>query len=235
MAMLLALGAPAGLLILQALRAHDLSPAWLGRELARDTWTYLYVTVSTVLAFSLFGYVLGSQADRLIELSNTDPLTGLGNDRFFRDRLQGELNRTARYRQPLSLLLLDLDRLKAINDSHGHRAGDAALVELGAQIAAEARVTDTCARWGGDEFAVLAPSTDEEAARALAERIRSRVAARRIATGVTVSIGVATVRPSTVPPTSDELVGAADGALYEAKRLGRDRVVVAREAGPRLT
>jgi len=226
-ALLLSLGAPLGLLALRSLRVGALTPAWLQEELARGAWTYGYVGLSTLVAFGIFGYALGRQADRLLELSQTDALTGLGNVRFFRDRLQHELARHARYGQPLSLLLLDLDGLKEINDTRGHRAGDAALVQLGTEIRAEARSTDTCARWGGDEFALLAPNTPEDAAASLAERIRSRTAARKYLTGVAVSIGVATARPSAPPPSAEELVRRADRALYEAKRLGRNRVEVA--------
>ena len=226
-ALLLALGAPVGLLAVRSLLSGGLDPAWLRRELAGGAWTYVYVAVSTLVAFAMFGYALGRQADRLLELSQTDALTGLGNVRFFRERLQHELARHARYRQPLSLLLLDLDGLKEINDSRGHRAGDAALVQLAAEIRAEARSTDACARWGGDEFAVLAPNTPQEAAALLAERIRSRTAARSHLTGVAVSIGVATAGATAPAPSAEDLVRRADRALYSAKRRGRNRVEVA--------
>jgi diguanylate cyclase (GGDEF)-like protein len=231
-AMALSLGAPVGLLLVECLRAGQLTLARVGDELSGEPWTYAYVTVSTLLALSLFGHALGRQADHLIELSSTDGLTGLRNVRSFRDRLQEELARYARYRQPLSLLLLDLDGLKAINDTRGHRAGDAALVQLGAEIRAEARATDTCARWGGDEFAVLAPSTPEGAAAALAERICARLAAQGAVRGLAVSIGVVTLRPPADSSTADELVRAADRALYEAKRRGGNQVVRAAEGGP---
>jgi two-component system, cell cycle response regulator len=224
-AMVLSLGAPLGLLLVEAVRTGGRSPAWVREELSGKPWTYGYVMVSTLLALSLFGLALGRQADHLIELSRTDGLTGLRNVRSFRDRLQEELARFARYRQPLSLLLLDLDGLKAINDTRGHRAGDAALVQLGAEIRAEARSTDTCARWGGDEFAVLAPGTVEEAATAMAERIRARLTAQADVPGLAVSIGVATLAPPVAASTADALVRTADRALYEAKRLGGNRVV----------
>jgi diguanylate cyclase (GGDEF)-like protein len=226
-ALLLALGAPLGLLVVRTLLAGGFDSRWLRQELDDGAWTYGYVAVSTLGAFAIFGYALGRQADRLLELSQTDALTGLGNVRFFRERLQLELARHARYRQPLSLLLLDLDGLKEINDSLGHRAGDAALVQLGAEIRAEARSTDACARWGGDEFAVLAPNTPQEAAALLAERIRSRTATRSHLTGVAVSIGVATVDAETTAPSAEDLVRRADRALYSAKRRGRNRVEVA--------
>jgi diguanylate cyclase (GGDEF)-like protein len=220
-AMALALGAPLGLRVVETLAG----------EPALGFWTYAYVAVSTLLAFSVFGYALGRQADRLLETARTDDLTGLRNARSFRERLREEQLRFERYRQPLSLLLLDLDGLKAINDARGHRAGDAALAQVAAEMRAEARASDFCARWGGDEFAILAPSTAQEPALALAERIRSRIAAQSSVTGLSVSVGVATLDAPAGPAAARELVRAADGALYRAKSLGRNRVCPASRAG----
>ena len=121
---LLALGAPLGLAILRAAGApQELSSAWLVQEVAGQAGTYLYVTLSTVLVFSSFGYVLGRQSDRLQELARTDPLTSLLNRRAFEERLEEEYARAIRYRQSLSLLLLDLDALKTLNDREGPSAG----------------------------------------------------------------------------------------------------------------
>jgi diguanylate cyclase (GGDEF)-like protein len=226
-AMLVSLGAPVGLVIVESLQRGTLGIDAIGQQLARERWTYVYVAVSSLVAFSLFGHALGRQADRLLALARTDTLTGLGNARGFRDRLHEELARFARYRQPLSLLLLDLDGLKAINDSHGHRAGDAALVQLGAEIGAECRSTDSAARWGGDEFAVLAPNTPEAAALALGQRIRARVASQHAVSGLAVSIGVATLCAPATGAAADDLVRTADRALYQAKRAGGNRVVSA--------
>jgi len=195
------------------------------RELERDLSTYVYVTVSTLVVFGLFGYVLGRQADALAELSRRDPLTRLGNPRAFEERMEQETARAARYGEPLSLLLLDVDGLKAINDDHGHRAGDLALQAVARALHSGARETDLVARVGGDEFVLLAPSTPGPAATALAERIRSLVAGERI-DGLTVSLGVATVENRRLAD-SRALRDAADGALYEAKRQGRNRVVTA--------
>jgi diguanylate cyclase (GGDEF)-like protein len=197
-------------------------------ELMADLPTYLYVFLSTLVAFSAFGFLLGRQADRFIDLSTTDPLTGLRNRRVLYERLEGEIARAHRYAQPLSLLIIDVDRLKEINDQDGHRAGDAALRRVAAARRRGARSADLGARWGGDEFALLAPNTTAAAASGLAERVRLLVMEGTGAAPsgrVTISVGVATVEPSGPLPTPELLVLHADEALYAAKRAGRNRVV----------
>ena len=220
---LLALGAPGGLLLLRAASAGDASAAFVLGELRTDPQLYAYLASSTLLAFALFGFVLCLQADRLDEAGLTDPLTGLGNRRRFQERLAHECARAARYAEPLSLLLVDLDGLKQINDTSGHRAGDAMLRRVADVIQDGLRQVDLGARWGGDEFAVLAPRTATEEALALAERIRADV--ERLTSGATVSIGVTS---GSEPPFDPEaLLRAADVALYGAKQAGRNRVVAA--------
>jgi diguanylate cyclase (GGDEF)-like protein len=218
----LALGAPLGLLLLQAVRAHRTSGAWLMAELTERTAVYLYVTVATLIAFTLFGYLLGRDGDALSELARTDALTGLLNRRAFTERLHDEVARATRYGTPLSLLLLDLDGLKRFNDRAGHHAGDEALQALARSLRVGSRAADQGARWGGDEFMVLAPETREAEALELAERIRAAVASSS-QTGVTASIGVATLEPG-MPATAEALELAADAAVYEAKRQGGNRV-----------
>jgi len=176
----------------------------------------------------LFGYVLGCRADRLAELSETDPLTGLANARRLFDRLEMEIARSRRYRQPLALLLVDLDGLKRVNDRFGHQTGNDAIRRLADVIRSQLRTTDLAARWGGDEFAVLAPSTSEDAAIALAERIRALIPQQCAQWQLSGSVGVAAFDPRThgdVDPAA--LMRAADVALYEAKRTGRNKVVLA--------
>jgi diguanylate cyclase (GGDEF)-like protein len=219
----LSIGAPLGLLLLRLLHSPQVSLAGMGEEIVRDTATYAYVTVSTLVVFTLFGLALGRQADRLSDLSKRDPLTGLLNARVFRERLEQEVERVARYGWPLSLLIIDLDGLKQINDERGHRSGDEALMGVGAAIRRAARVTDLAARWGGDEFAVLAPNTSTDAAVPLGERIRAVVAeTSRLTIPFTVSIGAATLDPCAGKGTADSLWERADSALYEAKRRGRN-------------
>jgi diguanylate cyclase (GGDEF)-like protein len=178
--------------------------------------------------FALFGYVLGRQADALIRLSRTDSLTGLANPLAFEEHLAHETARAARYGEALSMLAVDLDGLKKINDAQGHRGGDLALQAVARALRRGARGSDLAARIGGDEFALLAPSTALVAASALAERVRALVAAEGI-DGLSVSIGVATAQG----PPAARLREEADRALYEAKRQGRNRVVAA--PGPALT
>ena len=223
----LSLGAPLGLLALRAARAHEVSLTWLRHELAADLTTYSYVCISTLVAFTLFGLVVGRQADRLVELSTTDALTGLHNRRSLSERLRHEVARSARYDEPLSLLLIDVDGLKAVNDRQGHRAGDAALSFVASAMRAGSRASDLPARWGGDEFALLAPNTSIEAVVRLAERVRALVTAggQGAGGGVTISVGVSTAEPGSGLSDPEALVLAADAALYEAKHAGRNRVV----------
>ena len=232
-ALVLASGAPVGLLLVRSLLAGTFSVAWARAELASDATAYLYLTVSTTLVFAVFGYVLGQQADRLFELSSTDALTGLRNRRVLQERLEEEFGRAERYGAALSLLLIDLDDLKALNDRQGHRAGDLALRSAAAAIRNGSRAADLAARWGGDEFILLAPSTGRPEARQLAERIRGLVTegGEQAAQPVTVSVGVATLDLGRGVHSPEALVSLADAALYEAKRLGRNRVVAARHDG----
>lgn len=220
----LAAGAPVGLLAVRLVGSGGVDFSGLRREIEADWPTFAYVTLSTMVVFAVFGHVLGRHADALVELSRTDPLTRLGNPLAFAERLQEETMRLARYGQALSLLVLDVDWLKAINDRGGHQAGDAALRAVGRALRRGARQTDLTARVGGDEFAVIAPSTPPQAAAALGERIRSLVAEE--GGGFSVSVGVATMEQGS---TSDPrvLIDAADAALYEAKSQGRNRVVSA--------
>jgi diguanylate cyclase (GGDEF)-like protein len=225
-ALALAGGAPLGLVLLRICRAGVFSPGWVTREITADAWTYGYVAFSTALVFSAFGYALGRQVDRLVELFSTDPLTNLKNRRVMQERLEEEIAHAERYGTSLSLLLIDLDGLKTLNDRDGHWAGDVALRRAAAAVRSGCRATDIAARWGGDEFALLAPHTGPSEARHLAERIRE-LAAKEGPQSITVSVGVATAARSRPGWTPEALVREADGALYEAKRLGRNRVVSA--------
>ena len=228
-----AAGAPLGLLAVRHLQDRHLGGVptlrTVSREMSSDVAGYLYVSVSTAVAFAFFGYLLGRQADRLTRLSETDPLTGLYNARGLLTRLDAELSRCRRYHNPVALLLVDLDGLKQINDRYGHHAGDSALVRLADVIRSELRETDVAGRWGGDEFAVLAPNTSQASALALAERIRVRVPEAGRRSHVTASLGVAATEPETTAayPDSATLMQLADAALYQAKRAGRNTVAAA--------
>jgi len=161
-------------------------------------------------------------------LSTHDPLTGLSNRRHFAQRAEQAIAEAHRYHHPLSLLAIDIDHFKMLNDRCGHPAGDAVLVEVGRVLTSAVRATDTVARTGGEEFVVLLSHTDAAEATVVAEKLRHGVAAIAMPAvqgqplgRLSISTGV-----STLGDDDDvaRLVGAADRALYDAKRLGRDRV-----------
>src|SRR5262249_51776812 len=155
---ILAAGAPTGLLLLRELYM----PRPLTTELLEERITYLYVLVATAIVLAIFGFIVGHQADRLAELSHTDPLTGLANRRALSLQLGREIRRSERYTTPASLLLIDVDGLKDINDKEGHAAGDRVIRRVAEAITEGLRDSDFGARWGGDEFAIVAPNTTAE-------------------------------------------------------------------------
>jgi diguanylate cyclase (GGDEF)-like protein len=164
--------------------------------------------------------------EALREEATHDGLTGLLNRRALLEALEAEAERAARDERPVAVLLADLDRFKAINDTHGHLAGDAVLREAARRMKSVIRRYDGIGRYGGEEFLAVLPGSDGEAARAEAERVRQAVAAEPFPLGdvsvhVTCSIGVAW---SAVPAGADALVRQADVALYAAKNRGRNRV-----------
>jgi diguanylate cyclase (GGDEF)-like protein len=199
------------------------------------------LVMAAVAAFTAVGALLGRGEARLVEanrrldeLTVADPLTGLKNVRYFRARLAEAQAAALRSGEPLSLLVLDLDRFKQVNDRYGHLAGDAVLREAGRAILATLRSGDTAARlegavarMGGEEFAVLLPGADLEQACEVAERVLDAVRSARVRAGggevrVTASVGIASVSG---PDTSaEELYARADRAMYAAKAAGRDRV-----------
>jgi len=171
-----------------------------------------------------------AQKAHLEELVVRDPLTGLYNRVEFERRAMAELARMQRQGGSTSLILLDLDHFKRINDQHGHPAGDAVLVWVAQQLRQSARVTDVAARLGGEEFVVLLPGTDAPAARATAQRLCQQIDRRLELTGpgagvaVSASFGVATVDAPAPASGFGALYVAADRALYKAKGAGRNRV-----------
>ncbi len=223
--------APSGLLFV---RLSSMGGRWPGlrEEILDERATYLYLTLAAMLVFVGLGTVLGHQADRLLALSATDDLTGLHNRWAFQRRLDEEIPRSARGQQPLSVLMLDLDGFKGVNDRWGHLTGDALLRAVGHAIHTTLRNTDFGARWGGDEFGIVAPDTSPAAASVLAQRLRTAIEAeaRRLRQPLTASVGVGTFvphHPAIVDRTT--LVKAADTALYEAKRSGGNGVRSAKE------
>jgi len=163
----------------------------------------------------------------LERLSVTDALTGLYNRRHLMGTLANEVQRSRRLRRTFSVLLADVDRFKQYNDTHGHLAGDAALVKIAEVLRKTTRGVDSVARYGGEEFVVMLIEAPIATALTVAERIRARVAAEAFEGGaMTVSIGTAEYPAH--GDTPEELIASADAAMYEAKNGGRDRVVAAR-------
>jgi diguanylate cyclase (GGDEF)-like protein len=164
-------------------------------------------------------------------LSVTDHLTHLYNSRYLMQVLRRETKRAFRGGHPLSLLFLDLDGFKGVNDVHGHLTGSRALIEAALVIRGSARETDVVARFGGDEFSVVLPETHAEGARAVAERIRERIARHRFLEGdgldlrLTVSVGIATLPDAAA--SADELLRAADAAMYRVKDHGKNGIAAA--------
>ena len=168
---------------------------------------------------------------RVSEMATMDELTGLYNRRRFQERLKIETERARRYGRDLSLLMLDIDHFKLVNDTYGHRAGDAVLADLATLMRDATRETDQVARYGGEEFVILMPETPELAAVAIAERIRETVAEHTTVAGevsirFTVSAGVATLVHGE-GQAGEDIVRRGDEAMYQAKRSGRNRVAVA--------
>ena len=169
---------------------------------------------------------------RLEELSLTDSLTGIRNRRAFDERLEEAFEHARRYDRPLSLVVLDVDLFKQINDAYGHDTGDAVLRGVAHLVVSCSRATDFVARIGGEEFAIILPETPLFEAMQFAEKIRARIATTRVAgLDVTVSLGVANAMHSKVRNTS-ELFHAADQALYRAKANGRNRTEMERRKVP---
>jgi diguanylate cyclase (GGDEF)-like protein len=161
-------------------------------------------------------------------LSITDELTSLRNRRYVLQFLEPELARAKRYNTHLSLVMLDLDQFKQINDSYGHLLGDESLRVVSGILKREVRESDVVARYGGDEFMLVLPQTNLQQALVLAERVRSQIAERSLKTpddeilSLTVSLGVSTVKIAS--DTMTDLIRRADHGLLRAKKLGRDRV-----------
>lgn len=161
------------------------------------------------------------------QLARHDVLTGLFNRRAFAEALDAEVQRCVRHALPLSVMLLDIDHFKVINDTHGHQAGDMVLRAVGKTLAATARRSDICARWGGEEFIIVLAQTDFASGLVAAERIRKLIEGLDVvsdkghAIAVTASIGVTSLYAS---DTLESFLERADRAMYVAKSTGRNRV-----------
>ena len=230
----MAAGAPLGWLIIRLALGSSAAVEWRTQPAL-----YLYMLAGTVVVFGLFGFLLGHREDALVRLNRkledltiTDSLTGLRNARYFHARLAEEHAATTRAGEPLSLVIIDLDHFKNVNDRYGHVVGDDVLVNAAWAIASVTRGGDTAARVGGEEFALLLPGSDTEAACEAAERVRLAIAAAATPLAgtehdvvqITASAGVAS-SCEIMDATPLELYRAADEALYRAKAAGRNCTV----------
>jgi diguanylate cyclase (GGDEF)-like protein len=168
--------------------------------------------------------------EQVQRLAATDGLTKIANRRTFESTLEREVARATRSAEHLSLVMIDIDHFKRLNDEHGHQAGDEVLRNVAAALSCECRDFDTAARYGGEEFAVVLPGCGPDEARLIAERLRHAVAAAPATVPITASAGVATYPAHA--GDADTLVRAADDALYESKRAGRDRTTVSAGVPP---
>jgi diguanylate cyclase (GGDEF)-like protein/PAS domain S-box-containing protein len=163
---------------------------------------------------------------QVLQLSRKDRLTGLFNRTAISDLLKAEIERSRRYDQMLSVVMMDIDLFKRINDRYGHDAGDIVLAKMAAVLRHNLRQPDAIGRWGGEEFLIVAPGSDAAAGAALAERIRQyikQIPSRELPEPVTASFGVSELQKQ---QGLDQLLYVADMALYKAKRTGRDRVII---------
>ncbi|MFW6323434.1 MAG: GGDEF domain-containing protein [Desulfovibrionales bacterium] len=219
---LLSLGAPIGWFLVQALFDPPDSNSPI---------VYLYMAIGSFLSFTMFGFIIGSREEDSLRLSLMDHITGIFNGRYFNSRLCREFAHSDRTGSPVSLVLLDLDFFKRVNDQFGHQAGDLVLKKVAQTLSSHVRQGDTSARVGGEEFALILPDADGPAAYAIAERIRIALKEQVIgfpdgqSVRVTVSAG-AVCRDQFPGITPEKLFEAADNALFKAKESGRDKVVL---------
>lgn len=224
---------------------YDQRGALIGIISADEPWDGKFPDLAHIQALEFFAdqaaVAIGQarQHEQLAAQARTDPLTGVANRQVLLEALRRTLTDVGRAGTPCAVLFCDLDHFKIVNDRYGHPVGDQALQAVANALAGRVRARDLLARYGGEEFVILAPDTDAEAACALAEQLRSRVAALgepELPPGLTVhiSIGVAISAPSrpmvaadSLQQAIDELLITADQAMYEAKRHGRDQVRLA--------
>lgn len=200
-----------------------------------DQHSHLDDTIRIVAAQTAIGMERKQLYSGMEKIGLTDTLTGLANRRMFDFLVEREINRCRRYGRPVSLVMFDIDHFKKVNDTWGHQTGDLILKEIGYLMRANFRKLDFPARYGGEEFAVILPETPLEEAVSFAERFRVLVERTFFSNGrekipITVSLGVASLGLNSVAEAlaSEDFVHYADSALYEAKRAGRNRVVVSR-------
>ncbi|MBI4375337.1 MAG: diguanylate cyclase [Elusimicrobia bacterium] len=235
---LIGLGSPVGAFLMRFwMDSPILKSTWVRYELDYNFLFYAYMGLGTVVAFTLFGYIIGLRSERqrvhnrilsarLDELhlrSVTDSLTGAYTHGYLREILELEIQHSMTNKSPLSVLILDIDDFKRINDSHGHLFGDRVIKETAETVSANIRSEDILGRYGGDEFLVIMPGTERETSLHIARRVCGAIARNGFL--ATVSIGVATYTGQE-PLSAQELLQQADANLYQAKREGKNQVAV---------
>ncbi|WP_462160158.1 GGDEF domain-containing protein [Pseudoalteromonas sp. GB56] len=233
-----------GILFYLCAEAGSISPIILLDSESENLLFYsvIYVTmIETYFIMALLSHNIDLYQKELKALAATDALTGINNRRMLMMVGEELFENAKRYEHPLSLLLLDIDYFKKINDVYGHLVGDEALKRVAASLKTNLRASDSLARYGGEEFVVILPETDIDSAMAVAENLRRTISATQIEIpkgeplSFTVSIGVAEKTAET--PCLMDLINAADNALYRAKDTGRNKVIThqCHEAGPAIS
>jgi two-component system, chemotaxis family, response regulator WspR len=188
----------------------------------------LSIRIAAMLRIKSLTDALDAANRRLAELADVDGLTNIANRRRIEEKLRAEYERARRYRRWMALCLLDVDHFKSVNDTHGHAVGDAVLRTVAGVLASTIRQTDHVGRWGGEEFALVAPELDPTGLQVLGDRLRVRVEQATVAAaasvGATISVG-AVAWNGRGETNVEALLKHADEALYEAKAAGRNRVV----------
>lgn len=225
----------------KAVKIHQAASESRSRQLISIQWAILAIVLVTLLVEAMFIFRpmvtrLADYVRALLRLADGDYLTGLANRRAFTDQSIRAIEHGRRHEHPASLLLIDVDHFKAINDTHGHPGGDTVLVELAECLRLVVRASDIVGRIGGEEFAILLPETSPPQAAAMAERVRESVAALRIPidgedVSPTISIGMAGLRFHQADPLAAAMK-TADAMLYRAKQAGRNQVWPALELQP---
>jgi diguanylate cyclase (GGDEF)-like protein len=201
-----------------------------GLDLGADDYITKPFSFSELLARIRVGSRVVQYQKHLEYQTQVDSLTGLFNRRAFEKKINEEFERSKRYHSPLSVLLLDIDNFKAINDTYGHHGGDAALIKISETFREKTRQSDFPSRYGGEEFVLILPETDQESALQVACKIHDSIRACSFGTAarpfeITVSIGVSSTSARFYSDWH-ELVNDADRALYQAKHSGKDRVEI---------
>jgi two-component system cell cycle response regulator len=211
------------------------SPAYAPDPYGVFGWSAQISRLIILLTASVLSFSLVARSQKLLQLATKDPLTGLFTRGYVDDRFAVELSRARRYGKALTIAVIDADRFKSLNDTHGHLAGDIALRKIGALLHDTFRQSDTAGRYGGEEFVVILPETDIAAAQQKMESLRESLASSPIALGtraetiqMTISAGLATFPQD--GENAAELFALADERMFQAKREGRNRVVAGSEA-----